>query len=224
MKNITYTLIAFLIFNFCNAQGDLIIQSSGLGWVHSAPDYEGKKFNITQFFDLEKWEKAEIEKNQLVEARYNPFDDAIEIKQGDTIFELAKSNNRKVKFNDITYQAKSYYGRDDKIHTHYFIITEEPNVFKKVSFERDFSKPKTTLQYPSAVTNPPSYIKKYFYYFINDDNRLFGLTTKRKYIKEAFPEQAKSIINFSKVNNLNSNNEKDMIRLFQYIQSLNNEV
>jgi hypothetical protein len=191
---------------------------------------EDKKNSLIQLLDL-KWEKAEVEFNnnyQLVEARYNPFIDAIEIKQDDKIFELAKSNNRKIKFTDtnITYQAKSYYGSDNKIYSSYFIVNNQADditVLKREWIEFNESYQKTDLKYPSVVRNKEKYNKRNFYYFIDDNNRLFLLTTNRRDIKKMFPENAKSIINFITANKLTSDTEKDMTTLAAYIYSLKRE-
>jgi hypothetical protein len=242
MKNITYTLIAFFIFDVCNAQ----ISSSGsffnpnfsdVSW--SAAFFDGRPIdnqNVmnavrkSQLFDL-NWETAEIkvgENFQIVEARYNPFNDAIEIKQDDKIFEFAKVNNRNIEFidTDVTYRAKSFYGSDGKIYTSYFVVNslaDDTTVLKKEWFEVNKFYGESISKYPSVVYDTEKFKKKDYYYFIDENNRIFYLTTDRSLIKNLYPDYAKSIINYIRSNKLKSDDENNMMTLARYIKTLKSE-
>lgn len=234
MKTITYILITLVSFNFCNAQSHRVStdfeSSLNLGG-DPAFDYERVLLNAvkkSELFNLD-WQSAEIKLNdnpQLVKARYNPFIDAMEINKDDKIFELAKRNNQNITFLDtgISYQARSYFATDGKIYTTYFIVdtsAADTTILKREVIET--SSQKKALSYLGVNGEQSKLTKVYFYYVIDDSNRLYQLTTNRRDLKKMFPDDAKSIISFIKTHNIRSNNKEDLITLAGFINSPKNE-
>ncbi|TPV32843.1 hypothetical protein FJ651_11075 [Paucihalobacter ruber] len=246
MKNFSYALIALMCFNLSHAQSDISSTSNhfvntqwinmsmgaeaiGTGALSANPDLMNA-IKQSQLFDL-NWGKATMKLNdnfEIVEARYNPFNDAIEIKQNDKIVELPKSNNREIKFIDrrITYQAKSYYGSDGKIYTSYFIVNnmaDDVTVLKKEWIEENPNYGKRLNAYMNVVVVTEQFKRKDYYYFIDENNMLFLLTTDRNLINNMYPNHAKSIIKYIRTNKLRSDDENDLITLAKYIKTLQDE-
>lgn len=246
MKKYIHSLIILMFFNFCLAQSDVsttpnqfinaqwvnMSMGSEVFWTKTLSDNPDLINDIKQsgLIDL-NWEKAKMEINenfQVVEARYNPFNDVIEVKQDGKIFEFAKVNNRNIKFidTDVTYQAKSFYGSDGKIYTSYFIVNnlaDDTALLKKEWLEQnpDFGKRLNT--YMNVVIVSEQFKKKDYYYFIDDDNRLCYLTTNRSFIKNMYPDNAEFIWKFIRANKLKSDDENDMMTLAKYIKTLKSE-
>lgn len=236
----------FLMFiNLCHAQSDIsstnyyfnpqfvnMSVGSEAVWTKVLSDNPDLLHAVkqSQLFDL-NWEKTEMKVNenfQIVEARYNPYSDAIEIKKDGKIFEFAKVNNRNIKFidTDVTYQAKSFYGSDGKIYTSYFIISkfaDDTTLLKKEWIEENPAYGKRLNAYMDVVVVSEQFTRKDYYYFIDDNNRLFHLTTDRRLIKDIYPDNAESIIKYIRTNKLSSDNENDLMTLARYIKTLQSD-
>jgi hypothetical protein len=235
-----------MCFNLSHAQSDISSTSNhfvnpqwtnmsmgagavGTGVLSANPDLMNA-IKQSQLFDL-NWGKATMKVNEsfeIVEARYNPFNDAIEIKQNDKIVELPKSNNREIKFIDrnMTYQAKSYYGSDGKIYTSYFIVNNmsaDVTVLKKEWIEENPNYGKRLNAYMNVVVVTEQFKRKDYYYFIDENNMLILLTTDRSLIKNLYPDNAQSIIKYIRANKLKSDNENDLMTLAKYIKTLQDE-
>lgn len=246
MKNFMYSLIALTCFNLSYAQSDISSSPNQFfnpQWLNmsmgeevigtrvlSTNPYLLNAIKQSGLFDL-NWEKAEIMVNdnfQIVEARFIPFYDAIEIKQEGKIFEFAKVNNSNIKFinTNVTYQAKSFYGSDGKIHTSYFIVnnlTDDTTLLKKEWLEQNPNYGKRLNTYMDVVVVSEQFKRKDYYYFIDDNNRLFYLTADRSLIKNLYPDHAKSIINYIRSNKLKSDDENDLMTLAKYIKTIKSE-
>ncbi|MFP4846561.1 hypothetical protein [Winogradskyella sp. PE311] len=225
-KNLIYTFLAFTFLNFSNAQ----ISNENIylfGHMNAERDKQNTNYNDLTYSieksDEFKWQNISViieGELENVFGRYNPMQDTIEVKDADKIYEIAKRNNLRVTFTESgkVYQVKSYYGNDDKIHKSYFItsnFSKELGVFKRERFKKNELK-----KYKRKANGTIYFDKSFVYYMLDKDNKLLQLTTNRKTIKNTFPTQAKSIINYIKSNDLSSKNEKDIIVLAQYIKSL----
>jgi hypothetical protein len=181
--------------------------------------------NALKKLDEFNWKKTSLKIDgelRTISARYNLIKDALEIKYKGKEYELAKRNNFSFTFEDSnkTYQVKSFYADDGMIHTSYFIVDEdlkELGVFKKESFEKiDYKRER----YISMRKDGIEFRKKFKYYLIDKDNRLFHLTTNRSTIRKSFPYNGSSIIKFIKKNKLSDDNNQDIIGLAKYIKVL----
>jgi hypothetical protein len=106
------------------------------------------------------------------------------------------------------------------IYNSYFIVddfAEELGVLKKEGFTKTKAK---QSQYFSTQKEGVEIVKNDVYYLINNDNKLFHLTTNRRVIKKSFPEDASSIIKYIKKNKLRESNYDDIIELAKYIKTL----
>lgn len=229
MTNFYHTFIAIAFFNLSIAQGisvhETALNNSPRNMASLGEErnvfYAELEYSINRSDEL-KWQNLSLSadgEQQTVVARYNPIKDAIEIKEGDKIYEIAKRHNLSVTFveTNVTYQAKSYYSYDGKIYTSYFIVDnsfEDLGVLKRESFERDerrWRKQRNgTIRFNKIDT----------YYIIDENNTLFSLTTDRPSLRKSFPDQAPSIIKYIKKNKLSESSYDDIIKLAKYIKNL----
>jgi hypothetical protein len=231
MKTIIFTLLVFAFFNFSSAQV-----------VHSAIVRNGfpednlleernKNYsnlqNAVENSDELKWQNMSLVVDgelKTVLGRYNPIRDAVEKIDNGTIYEVIKRHNLSITFEDtnITYQVKSYFGEDNRIHKSYFIVedgSEEQGVYRKEIFVKSQPIPNNYM----LLQDDYKFDKNSIYYRIDSAHKLVELTTNRRIIKKSYPEHATSIIKYIKVNNLNSKSKKDLIILANHIQNLENK-
>jgi hypothetical protein len=173
-----------------------------------------------------RWQLVDMSFNgkseKQIMGRFNPITDAVEIKENDNIKVVVKRNDLRIAFTETntTYQAKSYYGDDDKIYTTYFLVDEfsdELGLYKKQTFHS--VKPNSTKYID--IRKQENEIKKGELFFIIDkNNRLLQLTTNRRVIRKSFPKNAPLIINFIKDNNLVEKEKSDIVALARFVNSL----
>ncbi|WP_299525449.1 hypothetical protein [Winogradskyella sp.] len=223
MKNLYFTLGLLMVFNFVFPQRFTHYYPAIEPSFHDQERQERLIDAIEKSEDL-KWKKAVVNSNdetKAVVARYNPFIDEIEIKDGERYFKLSKTDNLQITFETTnqTYALKSYKGTDNEIFRSYFIVNTIDNadfIVKKQSYEMKLLRRKLY----SLVKMDRKELVKYNHYYLHFNEKLCYLSTNRTVIRKNYPVHKKSIIKYIKEHNLNSKNEADLIKLANYIQSL----
>jgi hypothetical protein len=232
MKRFYCTCIVLAFFNFSTAQDMWGFNTEMLsGNDYMAADDRRNSFYTTLEYSVKRsdelnWQNLSLSANgeqQTVVVRYNPIKDAIEIKDANKIYEIAKRHNVSVTFaeTNVTYQAKSYYGDDGKIYTSYFIVDssfDDVGVLKKESFKRD------ERRWRKRRNGTIRFNKIDMYYIIDGNNKLFYLTTDRATIRKSFPDRAPSIIKYIRKNKLRESRYDDIIKLAKYIKTFETQI
>ena len=228
MKKLILITLSFVMGNLVNSQtnSNNCTLTSNANYCNSANNYpivspRVQNETFSDYFlksDELKWKQATILLNnepKTVSARYNVLYDDIEVKDNNKTYKLVERPHLNVTFSETneTYQYISYYGNDGHVYSSYFIVddlSDELGVFKKQSFKK--SRDRYYGNY--------KVVKDYMYYMLDANNKLCHLTTNRRTIKKAFPEEADAILNFVKKNKINKRNQNDLISLARYINSL----
>jgi hypothetical protein len=232
MKRFYCTCIVLASFNFSLAQETSQHQTAWFNGDHyMATEDLRQTFYAKLMYSVERsdelnWQNLSLSANgkqQIVVARYNPIKDAIEIKDPDKIYEIAKRHDLSVTFSEtnVTYQAKSYYGDDGKIYTSYFIVDdsfEDLGILKRESFKGDKRRWRTRRD------GTIRFKKIDMYYIIDKNNMLFYLTTDRATLRKSFPDQAPSIIKYIRKNKLSESRYDDIIMLAKYIKTFETQI
>ncbi|WP_298894228.1 hypothetical protein [uncultured Psychroserpens sp.] len=160
----------------------------------------------------------------IVLARYNPMNNALQIKNGDKIYNIVKTDNLKLTFiaTNQTYQAISHLDTNGDTVIDYFVFDGNSNdskLLKKV----DYKYTKAKVASSAYGADKPAKLKKVESYYILDNNRsLVSLSTKKKDIKKDFPRQSELILAFIKDNKIKGNKETNLKVLANYVTSIQN--
>lgn len=179
--------------------------------------YEIKAFTPGSLFDKDNL----VKKNTML--RYNIFADEIEIKDDpakEEYFALLKSPDYSAKISNNTYVFVPLSGSVEK--GGYFIVLSMGNkydLYKKmeVTYHRPvYAKSSYDKDKPASFTNSA------VYYLVDKGGTLYELPASRSKIAKVFANRKKEIEGYIKSNQLNLNDEKDLIKLVNFYNSLTN--
>ncbi len=153
--------------------------------------------------------------------RFNAYSDVFEIKNNGRISGLIKSKNVKVLLNGELYQLFSY--PDKGIEKDGYFVNLNPKGTKislLLKNEKEFIEAKKATN--SYSDNKPA---KFIYkklYFIKKGNKLpvVEIRLSKKSVLKALKNQKQAILSFIKNNKLKLRNEKDVVKLFNYYNTL----
>ncbi len=169
--------------------------------------------------------KISIAKNKVFYVRYNAFNDEIEIKGGnDIIYGLDKKRKDiLIHFSNPkqTYQAFDYI-LDNKESVGYFIKLNFDSELLLIRKERIIHV-KEKISKTTYGTNKPAHFKRAKdKYFIKVGNQsAIELPKNKKDVAKLFPKFENEVLSFIKKNKIKLNNEFDLLKLFEYLNSLN---
>jgi len=219
--NISYSQISGLDSEFEN------LTTSGSRFIKVAnPDnneIEGSAYINKDFVAA----RISIVKNKVFYARYNAFNDEIEIKgENDIIYGLDKKRKDiLIHFSNPkqTYQAFDY-NLDNKDLFGYFTklnFDSEMLLLRKeriIHVEEKISK--TTYG-----TNKPAHFKraKDKYFIKIGDKSAIELSKNKKDVAKLIPKFENEVLSFIKKNKIKLTNEKDLLKLVEYLNELNSK-
>lgn len=155
--------------------------------------------------------------------RYNIFSDEIEIKKdansAEEVYDaLLKDPDTFVKIKDNIYVFVPFEGSIEK--GHYFrIVSEETNfdLYQKseVSFKSPFYA-RTTYE----RDRPASFDQEHTYYIVDKAGKFYELPDSKSKIIKVMSKKEKEVKSFIKKNKLNFKEEKDLLKLVKYYNSL----
>ncbi|WP_282069711.1 hypothetical protein [Olleya namhaensis] len=235
-KIILFYIVLFLGYLPVSSQNNTFMQSSStnnkLNRILVSPVYDGSdpsnlkdiKGSPYMSTDFQVGTVNAIKENVLI--RYNAFNDLFEIKQGtDSILNLNKSNtNYVVKLSN--YKFKSFaYSKDTKQEYSYFAFLTELDSTKTVLLKtmrkkltkaqkatNSYSQPKPASFSSNTIDN---------YYILNKNQEIIDFKPKSKILYTLFPNIKTELKNYIKDKNIDLKTEEDLIKTFEYINTLN---
>lgn len=160
--------------------------------------------------------------------RYNPLSNEMEIKDEDgLIYNLRKFTNLKVTFaaSNESYQALVFKDSNGELVVDFFNLpnSQDGTLLKQTAFSYVKSK-KAKSSYDKD--RPAYYKEKIQYYFVDQDNYLVKLTTKKRDVKSMYKLYSKEILAYIKTNKIEKSKEQDLLKLATFMKSLqvNNSV
>jgi len=156
--------------------------------------------------------------------RYNIYNDEIQMKiklDDEKIVGLIKSLNHYAVINNREYHYMSYSENDKSINEGYFILVS--NDIKNSLYLKKIVKFKVGQPAKDSFRKAiPSAFKNFERYYYQKGRVLFQVPTKKKEILLHFSDKKEDLKKFMKAEKINLKNEKDLIKLFKYYDSLNN--
>jgi hypothetical protein len=177
---------------------------------------------------IEKFTPATISAipNKIVKARYNAYDDEIEIRIDEDNIQNFNKNIKNVVItflmDDTTFTSLKYINADNGIQTGYFLTVNDNNTQVKLYLKKEIryvkAKPAITGY---DVDKPAEFKRKNDTYFVSiNGDYARELPKKKKEIAQMFPDNSKEILNYIKKNKIKTSKESDLINLVNYINSI----
>lgn len=150
--------------------------------------------------------------------RYNAEKDEMEFMKGSEKYYLAKSENLEVEFADKKYKYLTFVskkGAEDG-----YLIELVPGKYALYKKEKVVFVPKTESANGYDKPKPAEYRREEDKLYFGTSNNI-GALPKKKELLAMEPKHATEIENFIKTNKLSLGDEKDLMQLFKYMNSLN---
>nr|WP_321226420.1 hypothetical protein [uncultured Psychroserpens sp.] len=184
----------------------------------SFPETEANKTLINDFQTATIYVNGE---SKIYSSRYNPISNEIEIKgEDDIVYNLRRVKDVKIVFNETnqSYKAVVYKNAFGQEMIDYFnILNNNDLLLKRISYTYIKAKKAKT----SYDKSKPSYYKeKINYYFVDSNDKLVGLNTKKRDIKNRYEKNSTEILAYIKSHRIDDSIELDLLKLATYIKSL----
>jgi hypothetical protein len=164
--------------------------------------------------------------NKTVKARYNAYDDEIEIRINDDNIQQFNKNIKNViitfLLDDTVFTSLKYINPNDGLQTGYFVTLTEANTKVKLYLKKEIRFVKAQPAASGYDINKPAEFKENSDTFFVSINGAYAreLPTKKKEIAKLFPENSKVILDYIKENKIKTSREADLINLINYINSI----
>lgn len=178
--------------------------------------YENKIFQSGKAID------SNIGKPEAFYMRYNVYNDVIELKtslSNKTSNGLIKSEKVYVIINNKEYHYKKYLENNSKTKEGYFILLKKGNnsslYLKKFKVFKDKVLPKDSFEKekPAKFTDDQAY-------YMQKGDILVRVSSRKKKFLEQNSEISKELGKYIKSEKINLKSEKDLIKLFSYLDTL----
>lgn len=232
MKNVFIAIfITLLGFNFAGAQEyvgnvDQIGNQGGLMLSTSKPrtnvDIEGTPYITDNYTPI----KLTSFEDKNFQARYNGFNGDMEVLDVDKgkVFVLNKNfNNYEVDFIGLkkTYKVFKYVDESGVLSNDFFVVLTSNNNLKLLKKEnvKYYGERIATSTYDKARKATYKRANDAYFIVIGETNAQ-PFSAKKKDIAEQFSESSDKILDFIKINKLNTSKDEDLIRVINYISTL----
>jgi hypothetical protein len=179
--------------------------------------YENKNFQ------LGKAVNSETGNPQNYYLRYNVYNDVFELKKGKNDTKtggLIKSENIYVSINNREYHYKKYLDSHSNTKEGYFILLKKGNksslYLKKTKDFKDKVMPKDSFE----KEKPAAFIDNNPAYYLQKGDVLVSISSRKKKFLEQYPDISKKLGKYIKSEKISLKNEKDVIKLFTYLDTL----
>lgn len=170
-------------------------------------------------FILGKAANKKIDNSKPYYLRYNVYNDVIEIQDSENIIGLIKSLNIYAKISNKEYHYEIYSIDNAKTEEGYFILLSKgvnSNLYLRKTKEfKDKVKAKDSFH----KDTPAAFIDSESYY-IKKDRVLFPVSKNKKEFLFQFSEIKDELKKYMKAEKINLKSEKDLIKLFKYLDPL----
>jgi len=178
--------------------------------------YENNNFQSGKAIDLNS------KRTEVFYIRYNIYNDVIELKTNlsDKAGNgLIKSEKVYVIINNKKYYYKKYLENNSNTKEGYFILLKKGNhsslYLKKIKKFKDKVIPQNSIE----KEKPAEFIDDHAYYLQKGDILVKVLSRKKKFL-EQHPDISKKLGKYMKSEKINLKSEKDIIKLFNYMDTL----
>ena len=226
-----YFLTLILVFNFSYSQeavgngfddqigsGSFMISTSSS---RKNVKVEGSPYVNDQFLPI----TITSFENKVFKGRYNAFNGDFEVMDDATgkSFVLNRAmENYEVKFvgTNLTYIILKHIHESGEVTNDFFVKLTASNynyLLKKESVQF-LGERLATSTYDKA--RPAQYKRSKDTYYLKSDDEIKEVSTNKKDIAKLFPTHSKTILDYIKSEKIKTNKEEDLIRLFNYINTL----
>ena len=164
--------------------------------------------------------------NKIVKARYNAYDDEIEIKIDDDNIQNFNKNIKNVVITFLTdetvFTPLKYIDPIDGLQTGYFVCLNVNNTNVKLYSKKEVRYVKAKPAVSGYDKDKPAEFKSKndTYYVSINDAYARELPSKKKELVKIFPENSNVILKYIKDNKIKTSRKADLIKLIDYINSI----
>ncbi|WP_299522830.1 hypothetical protein [Winogradskyella sp.] len=159
----------------------------------------------------------------IYSARYNAFNDEIEVKlDDDNILALDNSKDISVTFisDNKVYKTFSYTNEDKISKRGFLVVVEESESYSllKREYIKYYEGQKAASSYQQA--KPATFKREGDTYYAKLDDKIVFIPQKKKSFLKAFPEQSSDLKTYIKENKINLKKETDLKKIIKYLSGL----
>ena len=224
-----FTILFLLIVHFSYAQNDLNEGFDVFGrnstfmavTSNNDTDIKGSKY-IEDNFSLARISNFG---NRVFNVRYNAFDDLMEFKGKDGKIYTLNKNDKSIEItftkSNTTYRLFDYKKNGNTLTVYFQVITSGKNTLLKKHNIVFIKEQRSNSGYND--NKPPQFQRlNDSYYIISSDthNYPIKLPKNKKKFADLFANSKKDILKYIKSNQIKLNNESDLTKLFNYLNSL----
>jgi hypothetical protein len=161
---------------------------------------------------------ASSDQNLGYQMRYNIYNDRIEVENDNTIYALIKDSDYSYKILDRTFVYLGFKNRNEVLRKGYFQKLTNGKVSLLLRYTCNY-EPEKVGKPPVFKVTPARFTVKKSYYIMVDD-QLTSISTNKKKLLEAFGSYKTKVKSYINSNKLKPGNERDLIRIITYYNSL----
>ncbi len=152
--------------------------------------------------------------------RYNIYNDEIEVENSTdaTISALKKDSNYSCKIGTDSFRYLEYTNKDSESKNGYFHELTKGKTTLLLKYECKY-QPEKTGKPPVYKVTPARFSTQKIYYLLSED-QLTLVSTKKKRLLEYFGSHKGTVNTYINKNNLKLNNDRDLIRVITFYNSL----
>jgi hypothetical protein len=232
MRNSFITLfILFFCTNFILAQRtadpfQILVDNGNISttFINKNSKIEGSPYVVDKFSPA----KISILGNKIYSVKYNAFHDEVAVLGDDNVLYSLRKDIRKDIFvtyiiQKKTYQIYSYLNNDGIQDSGFFIVMSNQNSnIKLLKKERIIfiGEKKSVSSYADSEPSQYKRISDKYFIKIGEENARI-LPRNKKEFSNLFPEYKKDIMTYIKSERIKLNNEKDLLKILSFLNSLN---
>ncbi|WP_435312987.1 hypothetical protein [Cellulophaga fucicola] len=222
-KNVTLILVTFFSAFVINAQsGDVNLTGLYSPMTITSLSSSSKKIEGSSYIkeDFEVTKLAENKKTFFL--RYNAYKDEMEIKKDGEAYYLSRFYDFPITFLNLNIVYNIYdYNEGKGLKTGYFVELERGNKISLLLKQEIKFYEETKAKTGYGTSKPPKLERQKDRLFYSVENNIAKeLPRKKKEILKLFKGKEKEIESFSKKNSLSCKEEKDLVKIFNYYNSL----
>lgn len=185
-------------------------------------DLRSKNLVGTSYIDDEFFPAKVIKNNKVYAMRFNAYQDEMEIEKDDKVFGLQKRFDFPIVFlnNNKVYEVFDY-DKEGKAEKGFFVVLQEGNEITLLLKETIEFVPEVEAKTGYDKYQPPKLVRAKDRFYIGYKNYTTALLpTKKSEFLNLFGSKSSDIEKYIKTNKLNIKSAEDLIKIFEYYNSL----
>lgn len=167
--------------------------------------------------------KIEQFDDQVFTARYNAYNDEMEVRLADgKIIALDNNADYTVKFiaNNKVYKTSSYITENDAARRGFLVVLKQTDDYTLLKREQVKFYKKVAAASSYQQDKPANFKREDDSYLVQLDGNILNISQKKKTFIKAFPKHSSKLKTYIKKNKINLKKEEDLIETVAYLSTL----